>query len=400
MNSKVTRSIGTKTARQRAAAAVWTAITAILMVGFAALAVDLGHMRLVKVQLQNAADAAALAGASALMDPAGIGGNATPEQRAQEARLRASTYAAKNAAEKKAVLLDPADITVGHITNPDNLQEGLAAAQPYNAVQTIARKNENSSNGPVSLFFAAIWGERTASLTATATALLDGRMYGYRAVTKSGKAPLIPVTVRRQKWTDEIVAKAGDDLYGYDPQTGQITNSPDGIPELSLYPEKQKDQDPEGEGGGDFGLLNIGPENQGVPELAEQIRNGINEENIVGAFGSPEIRFYDDNGSPITHVLDGTPGVKNSLIQLEDDFRSRLGDVIGFFVHTDVTESGANAQYDVVGMQFGRIMNLNARGGLNSKAVVIQPAAYVGREVLTDEGYSIHDTGARIRLIR
>ncbi len=51
---------------QRGAVAILTAVLFMVFLGFAAFAIDLGHLYLVKSELQNAADAAALAGASVM----------------------------------------------------------------------------------------------------------------------------------------------------------------------------------------------------------------------------------------------------------------------------------------------------------------------------------------------
>ena len=52
-----------KPARRRAVAAVQVAVMLVVLVGVAALTIDGGHLMFVRGELQNAADAAALAGA-------------------------------------------------------------------------------------------------------------------------------------------------------------------------------------------------------------------------------------------------------------------------------------------------------------------------------------------------
>ena len=54
------------------AVAIITAILMVVFLGFLALAVDIGHLAAVKNELQNAADAAALAGARALVFEEGL----------------------------------------------------------------------------------------------------------------------------------------------------------------------------------------------------------------------------------------------------------------------------------------------------------------------------------------
>ena len=56
----------TQTSR-RGIAIIWTAILVVVMIGFVGLACDTGYGLLVAHQLQNAADASALAGALAMI---------------------------------------------------------------------------------------------------------------------------------------------------------------------------------------------------------------------------------------------------------------------------------------------------------------------------------------------
>ncbi len=384
---------------RRAAVAAWTMISMLILLGFAALAVDMGHVRVVNSELQNAADAAAMAGVSALLNPAELTGGLTQADLANIAVSRACAYADKNKAERKSLYLNPADITVGRITNPKNFEEMISPVSRYNAVRVVLRKESGSPNGPASLFFAQIWGKSGTDLGVTATAFLDGRMVAYKPKPGKGINPAVPVSVKHLQWVNEILNAQGQDNYGYDPVTGQVTDGPDGIPELSIFPNKQKTETEDG--AGNFGLLHIGNTNQGVTQVAEQIRYGLDETDVFGGFGSNEIKFVNNNGDAITHIIQGTPGAKNSLVQLEDDFKSRVGTIIGFFTHVAITETGANSTYTINGMQFGRVMMVDGQGSVNtSKAVVIQPVAYVGEEIVTGDNGPIHATGGRIQLIR
>ncbi len=385
---------------KRAAVIVWTVVSSGVLMGFAAFAVDLGYLKVVRTQLQSAADASAMAGASGLLSPAYLEGKATQEDMAQTASALAMEYCALNKADNKTLALDPSDITVGHISNVNNINEQIAAVTPYNAIRVTVRKDAGSSNGAVRLYFAGIWGKYFSSTSATATGYLDGKVVAYRPDPRKNGGPLIPISVRREKWTNEIINANGADSFGYDSQTGQITDGSDNITEISLYPEKQKDAQ-SSNGAGDFGLLHIGNSNQGVTELAQQIQNGLTQEDVIGQFGEPEIKFFDNGGNPRNYIIDGTPGAKNSLVQLEDNLKSHLGEVIGFFIHDVITQSGANSQYTITGIQFGRVMLVNAQGTVNgAKALVIQPVAYMGSEIITGDNGGIHSTAGRIRLVR
>jgi len=64
--TRTVRNACSKRPFKRGAVIVWTAVSITTLLGFAALAVDLGYVTVVHTQLQTAADASAMAGASAL----------------------------------------------------------------------------------------------------------------------------------------------------------------------------------------------------------------------------------------------------------------------------------------------------------------------------------------------
>jgi Flp pilus assembly protein TadG len=123
------------------------------------MCVDLGHFYLVKSELQNAADAAALAGASALNSgPAGI----------TKARQRAT--AAMNAYEfnKKGLAITAADVTFAVNLDGPYMDEASAAA-PATA-QKVRFVRVKTPAAPVQVFFAAMVLGGKKDLTAEATA--------------------------------------------------------------------------------------------------------------------------------------------------------------------------------------------------------------------------------------
>jgi len=386
---------------RRGTVAVFVAVTLTVMTGFTALAIDIGYIYAARAQLQTVADAAALAGASALADASVLLGSNSPSTMESQAAARAALYAELNDVFEQPIVLSDSDVSVG-FASPENLQTNFVpGVYPYNAVRVLARKDSDSPNGPLNLFFGQILGKGTADIQAQAIAYFDQHVEKFQIKQQSG--PFAPMSVRQEKWLLEIVNKGGDDEFSYDPETGQITAGPDGVPEVSIYPEKQKNNNGKGngnnqsEGAGNFGLLNFNNGNNGTPILARQIRDGLTAEEIESVFGEPAVRFTDDYGNPVDHLIDGNPGLKASL---KDDLESRLGQVIGFFVHTEVSGSGANAVFTVVDVQFGRLMHVDLTGPMNSKAVVIQPEIYTGREVITSQSAPIHLTSGRFKLIQ
>lgn len=136
-------------------------------IGVAALAVDTGLMFSAKQELQNAADAAALAAASQLgarENPTGMAG------------AEGADFAALNAVAGLGVSLDvEADLVFGHAVMNGEKFDFLPNELPYDSVRVTLKRNSNVADGPVSLLFAKALGKDGANLEASATAMLVPR---------------------------------------------------------------------------------------------------------------------------------------------------------------------------------------------------------------------------------
>jgi hypothetical protein len=358
--------------------AVQVAIMLTVLVGFAALTIDVGRLELTKAELQNAADAAAMAGASAFADDSlrdgGYGDD--PELLAsllaEEARARCIAYAASNKAMGRNVLLSENEIIVGRY-DADNPSAGLDPNGIPNAVQVTARFAEGNQNGPVLNLFASVFGFHTSDVGALAAAAFDDRFTGY---TQPENGPMIPFTIYVDTYEDMLVN--GPDDFSYDEDQDAVQNFPDGNRELRLYPYGTWESS---DGAGNFGILNVGTTNQGTDVLAEQIANGIAPADIETETSARELTFFNDDGDPTTYEITGTPGLAGGL---ESAVESRVGDVVGFFVHSNLVDPGSNATYTIVKVAFGRIMEVFLHGNPDNRRIVIQPVVYSDGGVHTD----------------
>jgi Putative Tad-like Flp pilus-assembly len=135
------------------------ALVAVLLIGllgFSALAIDMGHLLQVRSQLQGVADASALAAAQALPSDA-------------DALAEAQKYAAANAPHAGTVVAAP-DVVTG---NWDGLGTFNPGGSPKNAVRVVARRSSGGAN-PVGLFFARLFGPNISNVAAWATATSGG----------------------------------------------------------------------------------------------------------------------------------------------------------------------------------------------------------------------------------
>lgn len=167
--------------RRQGVALVWTVVVVMMLIGFAGLALDWGYVYLTAHQLQNAADAAALAGVQEIYNSQAL------------ARAAAIRIAAANHAGGAAVVVrdnpsnDPTgDVVCGaydlsaHTFKPSALTDA-------NAVRVATRRTAGSAGGALPLFFGPIFGKTTADVSCVATAMMNkptiGGFIGYNGIT-------------------------------------------------------------------------------------------------------------------------------------------------------------------------------------------------------------------------
>lgn len=369
---------------RRGSAAPLVAVTMPVLVAFTALTVDYGYVVLGKSQLQNVADAAALAGASAYFSDSGM--RRSNDELTLLARARAKAMAHSNEVMTSDMVLADADVTLGQ-HNFGNWSGPLSGSSPWNAVHITARRTQGSPNGPLSLFFARIFGVTTANVAAHARAAANDRVAGYR-LYKDGI--FAPFTIHVDRY-NEMLAN-GPDGYSYQSESGDVWHWGDGVREIVLYPWKwdtlpEKNYDgTDSEGSGNFGTLTVGLGSQGTSFLEAQILDGITTQELIDCFGTDELIFYDDQHTaetgPRTYQAPGNPGLSAGM---RDAVEARIGDVIGYFINNGVVMNGSNASYSICGIAFGRIMDIRLTGGKHHRHLTLQPVAYFDEWVRVDD---------------
>jgi hypothetical protein len=377
---------------RRGAVVVLVTVTGTVMVGFAALTIDLGTMYLARTQLQEAADASALAAASVYFTDTGLQQNTTAIRFA--AAERAGDIALRNPVLGQGLVLAAADVIPGH---HDFADPGgpLLPASPWNAVEVIARRTGDSPSGPISLFFARIWGRDSANLVAAARAAIDDRMAGY-VLDGNTSGGFMPFTIPVEGYFDMLV-RSGLDQYSYDSGVRSVADS---VREVQAYPWKWKRLDGSG-GSGNFGILDMNRPNNGASALSAQISNGgASAADVQAQFHTPTLTFYDADhtSSPITYSCSGTPGMKTSI---QSALSGQIGKVCGFFLNNGVSGNGQNATYSICGIVWARIMAVDLNGGPNAPGLIIQPVGHTDPWILTSQyGRSTNGTAGRITLVQ
>lgn len=165
---------------RRGAVAVLTAISIVVLIMFATLAVDLGFVRAVCGDMQNSADSAALAGASVLWD-AGEAKNSDPaeiRERALEMIERMHKSQGFDAPDDQIIEVGSWNPKTGIFVS----MEESGTSRPFAVRVVSVRKN-------TPLFFAAIMGKYQTEVTREAVAQGSGLcsgIWGLRGVRVNG----------------------------------------------------------------------------------------------------------------------------------------------------------------------------------------------------------------------
>ncbi len=375
-------------AAPRAGAVVpMVALLMVFLLGMVAFAVDIGYLSVVQKEMQNAADAASLAGAAKLLDRGALMG--VPNQTATYAAVRDETqkFSALNKGGGVNLALDRntsndagGDIVIGRIDSPNQLTATLdsTSARP-NSVRVRVHRN-SAENGSVRLFFGPVLGRSSQDMVTTATATYekDG-VLGFR-VRKSGAttSKLLPFTLEVHQWTNAptdpwydaslpggVMQAQGPDDWSYNPVTHAYAAGSDGVREVNLYPTK-------GNSPGNFGTVNLGQPNNGTPELERQILYGPNDTDMA-AFGG-QIALGADG----TLTLQGNPGISAGF---KDDLAAIRGQPRIIPLYKSVTGQGANTYYTIVAFVGMTILDVDLTG--NNKHVTIQPEYVADKTAMT-----------------
>lgn len=377
-NRKIRR---TRTSRRGAAAGV-TAISLPVLLGFAALAIDMGVVYNARSELQRTADSAALAAAWQLLDDDMLAGSVNMTEEEAAARAAAVSIAARNPVRNTAPVVDPndendigGDIVVGFRSDPLDRSEPLDTSMPdmRNTVRVTVRR-DSTRNGPIDLTFANVFGIASSNVTASAAAIIKDGAVGWRVTEKTGNAGLMPFALKYHVWTDLLagISNVGDN-FTYDAETGEVISGGDGILELNLYPGSGGTQLPPG----NFGTVDIGSDNNSTADLARQILFGVSEDDL--AYHGGQLVLGEDG----TLLLNGDTGISAGI---KDELAAIKGQPRSLPLFTTVSGNGNNAMYTIVGFAGIRIVEVKLTGAMAKKSVIIQPAHVVDDAVITQPG--------------
>jgi len=349
--------------RRRGNIIVMTALLMVGLIGFLALAIDVGYLYSVRAELQRTADSAAIAAAWELIDKDGAAGQQNATALSSNARTKATLFASLNTVGSCSPGLASDDVVIGYMANPANPSEPMvttpAGALP-NAVQVRVQRT-SAQNGQVPLFFAKALGDDQVALEAQATAALVSSFIGFEAPADGSNLNILPFALDEDTWTG--LTTYGNDSWRYNPSTKTVTAGCDGIQEVNLYPQ--------GTGcPGNRGTVDLGSSNNSTADIARQILYGITESDLSFLGGS--LCFGDDG---MLH-LNGDTGISAGV---KDELTSIIGKPRIIPIFRSVVGPGNNADYSIVKFVGVRIMDVKLTGSMSSKRVILQPCNVVAK---------------------
>lgn len=322
--------------QRRGTAALLVCILLVPLLGLLAFSVDYGFILFVKTDLQRVADQAAVASVRDLM-PDQFG-----NQDVERVRDRIREYVQMNLGSDFGVV--DSDIEIGRF-DPATIYGSIQLLDTgiLDTVRVTLRRN-NFANSSVSLYFARLFGDDEADVSAQATAVLQ------RARYLGPGTSVFPFSIERRAWNSLGQGETAL-IYG----SGRIENE-DG----ELIP-------------GNWGTLDIGPRSNSSSALSEQILNGLSQNDLnslhsQGAIPTPD---YIDGAADIE--LNGETGLSAGLKHAVSDVEGNMR-VAPIFKKT--SSFGGSLMYEVVGWTAIEVVNSGWNGSRNSSIEVRKSYTY------------------------
>jgi hypothetical protein len=342
-----------------------------------AFAIDIGYLVTTQAELQNAADAAALAGAEQLQ--ALYNQYYLPQQSQQQQIFTTATtntglpscpmymaekFASYNQAAGVFIEVPDSDVTFSYKSN------GAASQVPSyptifpNTISVTARR-DNVANGALALFFGQIFGVGNVNLTATASATIYSGDVTTLQVIPGVNAHILPVALDVNVWKTFYQSGLSPD--------GTIHSGPNGAPQLHIYPCP-------GSAPGNFGLLDVGPPANNIPAFRTWIDNGETPNDIKYLLSHNLLPVSPNDPAQ----WKGGPGLKSDLVTA---FQSAMDqpNLIPLFIPVNdgsngqpyqaASGDGSSGNYTVCGFVGVVVTQADANG--TNMDISVQPAAIV-----------------------
>jgi Flp pilus assembly protein TadG len=379
----------TTSGKRRAAVAPMAALLMAFLVGMLAFSIDIGYICSVQAELQDAADAAALAGAQQLQNLY-VAYNFPGQTQQQQIYNTATTdtthssspiptaqrFAAYNQAGGVYITVPTSDISTSYYNGTTFSAPSYSNNMFPNTV-TVTTRRDTNANGSLGLFFAQIFGISTVNLTATASATIYAGDMTSQNPVQNANTPMIPVGLDVNTYaayaSGNFTLSQNGAFSSNSPylSSSNVFFAPNNLPQLQVYPTPTNTP-------GSFGLIDVGTPSNSTPAFRAWIDDGETPNDIT--------YLLNNNLLPVSPSAPAPwkvgPGLKSTLLS---NFQSIIGvpSLIPLFQpysplpnYVAGNGTGQNATYAVVG--FAGVTISQADGSGNAGMTIsIQLSAIV-----------------------
>jgi Flp pilus assembly protein TadG len=341
----------------------------VVLLGMLVLSVDLGRVAVCHTQLQNAADAAALAGASALgtdnliLSPS-VGSQSTD---IATARTRAQTFAQANQYDLNGtstiVLSQTTDVDIGILTSPTDLSTTFqtSGTVSYNSIR-VRTSIDSSHGGSLSYLFAGVLNQFSTTLQAQATATVELFPITSLKPVSGSTSPLLPITMPQSEWLSAVNGTSGADNYAYNPTTNKISAGSDGLFEVQLYPSISSTSS-------NHGLLQFGTNSHSDAVVKQEITPGPTYTQMTYQWPASGVPPWNSQHQfPINADSGWRASNFDDLTTLMNSGQARL-----IPLNDGTSPASGNGTYTIVAFAAVRLVYVQ-KGGNGTGSAIVQPA--------------------------
>lgn len=333
--------------QRRGAISPLCAILLVALLGMLAFSIDMGYIVMARAELQNAADAAALAGAEQLAPyhvqyySPGTDQTTVLANARTQAALFARNYASfHQAGNTSSVVLDTTnDLELGYQDSSTPYQSPPPTGYFPNTIQVTLRLDGGASTNPkLNLFFAPVLGVSQESVTVTARATLYS---GDVSSFSSADFGLLPATLDRDIWYNFVATGQGSlqpDFNYSAPTSTSGSNLPS--PAVSSAPQVQVVPDPNGRPGG-WNYLSLDSSSNSNSDFKGWFSSGLRQSdlNALQSGGQLPLPAQPSDPTQATYFWKGTPGDRGNSEPFPPPGSIRL---LPLYLHVPPSQTGGS----------------------------------------------------------
>ncbi|MGC9326093.1 MAG: pilus assembly protein TadG-related protein [Candidatus Hinthialibacter sp.] len=366
-----------KTSRENehGAVLVLVAVCLTLFMLFLALTVDFGLMIQKKGQLQNVADAAALAAAQELVDEDLLTSQGNQDDDIISARNYAELYAASNIADfdvdRNSENIESGGVLVGYIDDPMNMSSPLRTTDVsnYNSVKVTASMT-NEINGPLQLFFGGVTGLNNIEMNASSVATIENRILGFK-LNEGETLAMLPFAIYEDSWNDAFDGVSDFDQYSINADSGMVSSGSDGVPEFVFAPWFPNQGIPGYDGNGRTLFLTDSPT---IDALKNQIYNGVTQSDLESS-NVNGLMLQDDGSGQMNKWIPGEQWMHSSWNTALNNIKGKTR-IVALF--NDIADGfGSQESYKISGFQAVKVCEAIWPNKQKQRRVYLQPAQMI-----------------------